>query len=304
MNDYLFTPPADLGRELPIVRLFEHGAHVLHDVELVSLLFGEYDGTELGTAVMQFVSMADAPTVYADQLTQLVGPELATRFLVSLEIGRRATLDKNMRDKVTNPLDAVAVASRLLSNLAQEHMLVVALNTQLYPVAYQMVYKGTADQMKVQISELLRPVVARGLGRLMLAHNHPSGTAHPSDADREVTLQILKAAQLLGIEVIDHLIIGQGNYFSMRQSLRHIWQSAGYADVVSNGWVSYSYDAQGNQHLPEREGGEWEGVEAIEVPADELEAIETLLAGLDDDDVCGFDDDAPAGAKDGQNENA
>jgi hypothetical protein len=146
--------------------------------------------------------------------------------------------------------------------------------------------------------------VARGLNRLMVAHNHPSGVAQPSEADKGVTFKLLQAAKLLDLEVIDHIVVGQGGYVSMRQSVRQLWREAGFNSVVSNGWIAYDYDNQANLDLPEREGGETEGLEGAEVTADELDGIEAMLIGMvGNDEVCGFSDES-AGTEEGQNETA
>ena len=103
-----------------------------------------------------------------------------------------------------------------MSFLEQEHLRIILLNTRNQVLAIPEVYKGNASSALVRVGELFRDAVREGCPAFIVVHNHPSGDPTPSRDDIEITKQIDEAGQLLGIEVLDHVILARGGLTSLR----------------------------------------------------------------------------------------
>lgn len=99
----------------------------------------------------------------------------------------------------------------------REHFGVVLLNGSLQIVGVELVSIGIVNRTLVHPREVFRPAIKANATAVVLFHNHPSGWLAPSDEDKEVTSRLKKAGEVLGIEVVDHLIIGKSTYVSMRE---------------------------------------------------------------------------------------
>ncbi len=118
---------------------------------------------------------------------------------------------------VRSPKD---VANLLLADMAlleQEHLRVVLLNTRNHVLGVPEVYKGTVNSAQVRVADVFREAVREGCPAIVVVHNHPSGDPEPSREDVEVTRQMVLAGELLGIEVLDHLVLARGGYVSLRE---------------------------------------------------------------------------------------
>lgn len=99
----------------------------------------------------------------------------------------------------------------------QEHFGVVLLNGSLQIVGVKVVSIGIVNRTLVHPREVFRPAIRANATALILFHNHPSGNLNPSSEDEELTSRLQKAGQIMGIEVVDHLIVGKATYFSMKE---------------------------------------------------------------------------------------
>jgi DNA repair protein RadC len=115
--------------------------------------------------------------------------------------------------------DAVYLIRPNMIALDHEQLHVLALDIKHRLVEYQRLYKGTVNSSTVRIAEILRVAVVRNCPNLIVSHNHPSGDPTPSQEDIEVTEQLVQAAKLMDIQVLDHLIIGRPGYTSLKARL-------------------------------------------------------------------------------------
>lgn len=122
------------------------------------------------------------------------------------------------KDQIVCSQDVYDLMGPKLQGLVQEQMHILVLNNRHHVLADVIVYQGTASSADVRISELLRPAVLANAPALLAVHNHPSGMVTPSEGDRQVTRDLMKAAELLDIECLDHIIIGDG-YSSVRKEM-------------------------------------------------------------------------------------
>ena len=104
-----------------------------------------------------------------------------------------------------------------MSLLEQEHLRVVLLDTRNFVQRIVTVYIGSLNSAVVRVGELFRPAVKDNAAALIIAHNHPSGDPSPSPEDIRVTREVVKAGQLLDIQILDHIIIGRGRFVSLKE---------------------------------------------------------------------------------------
>ena len=103
------------------------------------------------------------------------------------------------------------------SHLEQEHLKVIALNTKNHVLKNLTVYIGSINSSAVRVGEIFKEALKQNAAAIIIAHNHPSGDPTPSSEDVAVTREIVDAGKLLGVDVLDHLVIGQGRWVSLRE---------------------------------------------------------------------------------------
>jgi DNA repair protein RadC len=121
------------------------------------------------------------------------------------------------REEISGPMDMAALLMVEMSHLPQEQLRVVCLNTQNQIQVIHTLYQGNVCSTTVRIAEVFREPLRRTSTAIILAHNHPSGDPEPSPADVAITREIVAAGRLLDVDVLDHLIIGQGRWVSLRE---------------------------------------------------------------------------------------
>jgi DNA repair protein RadC len=143
----------------------------------------------------------------------------ACQILAALELGRRAvSLAPEERVTIQSPRDAANLLMTEMASLEQEHLRVLLLNTRNEVLSIQEIYVGNVNATVVRPAEVLRPAVKDNAPAIIVAHNHPSGDPTPSAEDVAITRQLFQAGRLLGIELLDHVVIGRANrYVSMKE---------------------------------------------------------------------------------------
>ncbi|MDA0672272.1 MAG: DNA repair protein RadC [Cyanobacteria bacterium] len=224
--------------ERPRERLLAYGAKSLATAELLAILLGTGQGpgklsaVGLGQFILQTLSrdqrdpMGVLREVSAQELMDIpgVGPAKATTILAALELGKRV-LQSRPPDKtvVDDPSVAAAALSHELMWQSQERFAVLFLDVKHRILGSKVITIGTATETLAHPRDIFREVLRHGATRIIIAHNHPSGSLEPSTEDISLTRQLLEAAQVLGIPLLDHLILGNGDYASLRQTT-HLWQ--------------------------------------------------------------------------------
>jgi DNA repair protein RadC len=147
-----------------------------------------------------------------------LGPVGAARLKAALELGRRTLLAApEDRPVVRSPADVAQLLMAEMSHLEQEHFRVLYLDTRNRMLGCDTVYVGSLNASHVRVGEVYREAVRRNCAAIICAHNHPSGDPSPSPEDVEVTRQLVKAGELLDVELLDHLILGQQRFVSLRE---------------------------------------------------------------------------------------
>jgi DNA repair protein RadC len=163
------------------------------------------------------VSLRRVMTASVAELAEVpgIGPAKAAKILAAFDLGRRATEEERPeRDRMTTPRDVYERMRLLMRDLPHEEFHVLLLNTQNQILRNVQVTRGTLDASLVHPREVFRAAIVESAASVVLVHNHPSGDPTPSAEDRAVTRQLRSAGQMVGIEVLDHVIVGEGRYVS------------------------------------------------------------------------------------------
>lgn len=147
-----------------------------------------------------------------------LGPAKAAKLKATLEIANRVVaMGPEQRPQITSPDDIVNLVGIEMAALEQEQLRVVLLDSKHRVLVIRTIYQGSVNQAQVRIAELFREAIRANAPAIAMVHNHPSGDPTPSGADVSLTAEAVKAGELLGIDVLDHLIIGQGRHVSLRR---------------------------------------------------------------------------------------
>lgn len=225
--------PAD---DRPRERLLGHGARVLSNAELVAILLNTGQGpgklSAVGLAQLLLNELGrDDPLgrlreSTAAELTRIdgIGPAKAATVLAAIELGRRLFLARPPeRTRIEDPETAVAVLSGELMWASQERFAVILLDVKHHLLGVEVITQGTATETLSHPRETFRAAVRQGASRILIAHNHPSGSVEPSGADLDLTGRLLQCGQIMEIPLLDHLILGGGSFLSLRQTTA-LWQ--------------------------------------------------------------------------------
>ncbi len=217
---------ADLeAHERPRERLAGLGPQALSNAELLAILLrvgvpGE-NAVQVGQRLLKdFKGLAGLQRAPFQELCDQhgLGEAKAAQIKAAIELGRRLAVESpEERPSVNSPADAAALVSYEMAALEQEHLRVILLDTRNRVLEVAEVYKGSVNSSQVHVGELFKPAVRRNAAALIVVHNHPSGDPTPSPDDLAVTRAIIQAGKLLDVEVLDHLVIGQGKWVSLKE---------------------------------------------------------------------------------------
>lgn len=211
--------------ERPRERLMEVGAKAVSTAELLAIIMrtGSNGENVVRLAERLLGKFRDLPGIAkatVNELTQVkgIGPAKAVEIKAAFEIGRRLmTAAPEERYKITSPEDAANLLMSEMALLEQEHLKVISLDTRNKVIDMATIYIGSLNTSVIRIGELFKKAIKDNAAAIIVAHNHPSGDPSPSPEDVQVTRQILQAGQLLNIELLDHIVIGQYRFVSMKE---------------------------------------------------------------------------------------
>jgi DNA repair protein RadC len=158
--------------------------------------------------------------VGAEELIALpgIGPARAGALAAAFELGRRVhAAPVERRPVVRAPGDVAGILGPRLRHLDREHFCAVLLNTRHEIIEIATVAVGGLDSAQIHPREVFKTAIRRSAAAVILVHNHPSGTPEPSQDDLRITTRLAEAGRVLGIDVLDHLIIGDGRFTSLRE---------------------------------------------------------------------------------------
>ncbi len=211
--------------ELPRERLRTRGAAALSLNELLTLVIGSGNpcasAPQLADALLSAAGgrlRALARATPADlERVPGVGVATAARLLAALELGTRLKEEcLPSRPRIRGPEDVYDLVGPRLRDLPHEEFHALLLNTQHCVLRDVLVTRGILDASLIHPREVFRPAILERAAAVVLVHNHPSGDTMPSAEDRAVTQQMSEAGRTIGIPVLDHLIVADGGWRSVR----------------------------------------------------------------------------------------
>jgi len=209
------------AEERPLYRLHHHGRDALSPTELLALLLGSADAPGLAQELLtSFGTLHRLARTNKARLMQFrgIGEARAGRLRACLELCRRLQEPPaDERPRITSPADGANILLPRLRHLEQEELHVLLLDTRNRLLDIQCIYRGSLNSSTIRIGEIFRMAIDAAAAAIILAHNHPSGDESPSTEDISVTRQIVQAGKLLGIDLLDHLIIGNGRFTSLKE---------------------------------------------------------------------------------------
>jgi len=222
-------PDDDRPRE----RVCRLGPEALSTAELlaVALRTGSGGVTALGLA-QQLLSLGRETAGPGRELGYLMGAPVeeicgvrgmgaakTAQVKAALELGRRAAAEAGLpRAAIRCPSDVGDLLVKEMKHLDKEQFRTVLLNTKNQVVGIEVISVGSLNESIVHPREIFKPAVRKSAAAVILAHNHPSGDPNPSAEDVEVTRRLIEAGGILGIEVLDHVVIGDDRFFSLREA--------------------------------------------------------------------------------------
>ena len=224
--------------ERPRERLLSLGSKHLSTAELLAILIatgqgkGKLSAVGLGQHILQQLGQHQRDPldvlreIHPQELMNFpgIGPAKATTILAAVELGKRVfQLRPLERMIVDSPDSAAAALGHELMWQSQERFAIAMLDVKNRLLGTKVITVGTATETLIHPREIFREVIKQGATRLIVAHNHPSGSLEPSPEDIKLTELLLQGAQYLQIPVLDHLILGNGEHQSLRQ-ITDLWE--------------------------------------------------------------------------------
>lgn len=210
-------PPEDRPQE----KLMAYGPKVLSNAELLALIIRT--GTKEKNAVQvsqdlinKIGGLKNLNNISLKDLLQTdgIGNSKAAMIMASIELSLRLNERKEKREKLTSPEKIIAFAGEELKNLQKEIVRVVILDTKKQFINYKDVSIGTINMSLIHPREIFKSAIDNMADTIVIMHNHPSGDPSPSKEDIEITKRLKEAGKIIGIEVLDHIIVGAYGYYS------------------------------------------------------------------------------------------
>jgi len=208
--------------DLPREKLVRYGVDKLKDYELLALLLGSgikgLNVLELSKKILENIKKAGVKNITLESLLKIkgLGKAKASQIFAMLELGRRLGGD-NKNEEIISPLDVWNFCADI-RGMKREHFVTIYLDTQNKVIERQTISIGTLNSSLVHPREVFESAVRLSAASVIVAHNHPSGELEPSKEDREVTRRLVEAGQVLGIDLVDHIILSKKSYLSFQQA--------------------------------------------------------------------------------------
>lgn len=211
--------------ERPRERMLKYGSGGLSNIELLAILLRTGSKNEsviqLAQSVMSRIeTLRDFHDISLEELTKIrgIGPAKAIQIIAGIELGKRVFQQvSHIKFSIHMPGDAARYIEDDIKYLKQEHFITLLLDTKNQIISKETISVGTLNSSIVHPREVFRPAIKKSVSAIILVHNHPSGDPTPSKEDIEVTKRLVKAGELLGIGILDHIIIGDAKYISFKE---------------------------------------------------------------------------------------
>ena len=207
----------------PREKLLQKGKLSLSDAELIAILIGSGSRNESAVQLSKRIlastgnQLGDLGKLSVKKLCEFkgIGPAKAISIVAAMELGRRRRTEEALeKKKITSSASVFELMQPVIGELYHEEFWIIYLNNSNKIIEQLQLSKGGITGTLVDVRITLRKALEVGATSIILAHNHPSGTLKPSEADTQLTQKLKTAAQSLDIKVLDHLIVTEKSYFS------------------------------------------------------------------------------------------
>ncbi len=216
------------SEERPREKLIQCGAVALSNAELLAILIGT--GTKKASAIMlanrvlalEGEGISYLTSCLPEELSEIPGMGIAKscQIIAAIELGKRIAIKpKEKRINVKSPNEVASLFLEEMRYLKKEYFKILLLNTKNEIIMIETISVGSLNSSVVHPREVFCTAVKKSACSVIAVHNHPSGNPAPSQMDIEITKRLMEAGELLGIKVLDHLIIGDGIFVSLKEKM-------------------------------------------------------------------------------------
>ena len=208
----------------PREKALRYGLESLSDLELVALILQSGNKNrsvfEIASDVLkESEGLSKLMQMHVNTLMQIQGIRevKALQLLASVELSKRVIKSKVYHASILKPEDVIEWFEFEYGVLQQECFIALYLDTKSKLIAHRVLFKGTLNESTVHPREVFKEAFLQNANSVLIAHNHPSGDCTPSKADFEVTYKMVHVAMTMGVCLVDHIIVGQNQYYSFKE---------------------------------------------------------------------------------------
>ena len=208
----------------PREKALRYGLESLSDLELVALILQSGNKNrsvfEIASDVLkESAGLSKLMQMHVNTLMQIQGIRevKALQLLASVELSKRVIKSKVYHASILKPEDVIEWFEFEYGVLQQECFIALYLDTKSKLIAHRVLFKGTLNESTVHPREVFKEAFLQNANSVLIAHNHPSGDCTPSQADFEVTYKMVHVAITMGVHLVDHIIVGQNQYYSFKE---------------------------------------------------------------------------------------
>lgn len=208
----------------PREKMLARGEAYISDEELLAIILG--NGTKNLSALdlarqllVTYGGLRNLREASLEDITKIkgIGPAKAVSIKAAIELGRRTAMDVKIRDYINSPADVSRLLMEEMRYYDREHFCALYLDRKGGLLIKEDVSVGGLSSSIVHAREVFKTAVKCSAASIILVHNHPSGDPTPSREDQDITRRLVEAGHIMGIDVLDHLIIGQDKYCSLKE---------------------------------------------------------------------------------------
>ncbi|WP_281170647.1 RadC family protein [Lacticigenium naphthae] len=209
----------------PRERMIEYGEKALANYELLAILLrtGTRGSSVMEVAMSLLNQVEDLFYLKYISIEELmgitgIGKTKAIELKAAIELGFRiATATQIKSGQITSSEQIGNLLISEMKGLQQEHVIAIYLNTKNEIIKKETVFVGSLTQSVAHPREIFKQGMRYSAARIILVHNHPSGNPEPSQADIQFTTRLIECGELMGIEILDHIVIGESSYYSLKE---------------------------------------------------------------------------------------
>ena len=208
----------------PNIRLKRQGVQSLSDAELLAIIIGrgnrKENAVDLSNRILNMFNLKRLSSVSYIELNHEIDDEVKSMKITAMfELFRRTQklMDNGFKQKIRTAEDVYNRYSNQLRHEKQEHFIALYLDTKNKIITESLVSKGTLNASIIHPREIFNPAIKVSANSIILLHNHPSGDPSPSNEDELVTKNLIAAGDLIGIPILDHIIVGDTSFISLKE---------------------------------------------------------------------------------------